>query len=100
MEERPRTVALIGPGRAGTTVALGLLELGWTVTAVAGRAPDAASTTMASAVLATRPARAAARPRPARPRRRGGGGAGPPFFPPPPPPPLFHSRRRPSPPNR
>jgi predicted short-subunit dehydrogenase-like oxidoreductase (DUF2520 family) len=47
---------LIGPGRAGTTVVLGLLELGWTVTAVAGRAPDASSTTMASAVLATRPA--------------------------------------------
>jgi predicted short-subunit dehydrogenase-like oxidoreductase (DUF2520 family) len=50
------TVALIGPGRAGTTIALGLLEQGWTVTAVAGRAPDAASTTAAAACLATRPA--------------------------------------------
>jgi predicted short-subunit dehydrogenase-like oxidoreductase (DUF2520 family) len=56
MEQRPRTVALIGPGRAGTTIALGLLEQGWTVKAVAGRAPDAASTTSAAAVLASRPA--------------------------------------------
>jgi predicted short-subunit dehydrogenase-like oxidoreductase (DUF2520 family) len=56
LERGANTVALIGPGRAGTTVALGLLELGWTVTAVAGRAPDAASTTLASAVLASRPA--------------------------------------------
>ena len=56
MEERPRTVALIGPGRAGTTIALGLLELGWTVGAVAGRAPDAASTTSAAACLNSRPA--------------------------------------------
>lgn len=54
--EGARTVALIGPGRAGTTIALGLLEQGWTVTAVAGRAPDAASTTAAAACLATRPA--------------------------------------------
>jgi predicted short-subunit dehydrogenase-like oxidoreductase (DUF2520 family) len=47
---------LIGPGRAGTTIALGLMEHGWTVVAVAGRAPDAASTTAAAACLATRPA--------------------------------------------
>jgi predicted short-subunit dehydrogenase-like oxidoreductase (DUF2520 family) len=51
-----RTLALIGPGRAGTTIALGLLEQGWTVTAVAGRAPDAPSTTTAAAGLASRPA--------------------------------------------
>ena len=51
-----RTVALIGPGRAGTTIALGLLEQGWTVTAVAGRAPDATSTASAAAILATRTA--------------------------------------------
>jgi predicted short-subunit dehydrogenase-like oxidoreductase (DUF2520 family) len=56
MEERQRTIALIGPGRAGTTIALGLLEQGWTVGAVAGRAPDAASTTSAAACLASRPA--------------------------------------------
>jgi predicted short-subunit dehydrogenase-like oxidoreductase (DUF2520 family) len=54
MDERQRTVALIGPGRAGTTIALGLLEQGWTVTAVAGRAPDAASTASAAAILASR----------------------------------------------
>jgi len=56
MEEQPSTVALIGPGRAGTTIALGLLELGWNVVAVAGRAPDAASTSAAAACLASRPA--------------------------------------------
>jgi predicted short-subunit dehydrogenase-like oxidoreductase (DUF2520 family) len=47
---------LIGPGRAGTTIALGLLEQGWTVTAVAGRAPDAASTSAAAAILSSRAA--------------------------------------------
>jgi predicted short-subunit dehydrogenase-like oxidoreductase (DUF2520 family) len=51
-----RTVALIGPGRAGTTLALGLLELGWTVTAVAGRAPDSSSTQAAAACLVSVPA--------------------------------------------
>jgi len=55
MGEQPRTVALIGPGRAGTTIALGLYELGWDVVAVAGRAPDAASTTSAAAVLGSHP---------------------------------------------
>jgi len=45
---------LIGPGRAGTTIGLGLLEQGWDVVAVAGRAPDAASTTAAAACLASR----------------------------------------------
>ena len=30
---RGETVALIGPGRAGTTIALGLMEQGWTVVA-------------------------------------------------------------------
>src|SRR5262245_37015427 len=54
MEQGTRTVALIGPGRAGTTIALGLIELGDRVVGVAGRAPDAASTTAAAAVLATR----------------------------------------------
>ncbi len=54
--ERNRTLALIGPGRAGTTVALGLVEQGWTAVAVAGRAPDAASTVAAVACLGARPA--------------------------------------------
>ena len=39
-----RNVALIGPGRAGTTLGLALVDLGWRCVAVAGRAPDAAST--------------------------------------------------------
>jgi len=52
MNERPRTLALIGPGRAGTTLALALYEQGWTVVGVAGRAPDAPSTKSAAACLA------------------------------------------------
>ena len=56
MAEQQRTVALIGPGRAGTTIALGLLEQGWSVVGVGGRAPDAPSTTSAAACLASRPA--------------------------------------------
>jgi predicted short-subunit dehydrogenase-like oxidoreductase (DUF2520 family) len=55
MGEQQRTVALIGPGRAGTTIALGLLELGWTVVGVGGRAPDAPSTSYAAACLASQP---------------------------------------------
>lgn len=50
------TFALVGPGRAGTTIALALVDLGWRAVAVAGRAPDAASTTSAAACLATVPA--------------------------------------------
>jgi predicted short-subunit dehydrogenase-like oxidoreductase (DUF2520 family) len=46
-----RNLALVGPGRAGTTIALALLELGWRATAVAGRAPDAPSTRNAAACL-------------------------------------------------
>ncbi len=56
MAEQERTVALIGPGRAGTTIALGLIEQGWTVVGVGGRAPDAPSTTSAAACLSSRPA--------------------------------------------
>jgi predicted short-subunit dehydrogenase-like oxidoreductase (DUF2520 family) len=56
MGEQQRTVALIGPGRAGTTIALGLIEQGWTVVGVGGRAPDAPSTTFAAACLASTPA--------------------------------------------
>ena len=45
------TISLVGPGRAGTTIALALLGLGWRAVAVAGRAPDAASTVSAAACL-------------------------------------------------
>jgi predicted short-subunit dehydrogenase-like oxidoreductase (DUF2520 family) len=51
MDDSKRTVALIGPGRAGTTLALALNALGWRVTSVAGRAPDAPSTIAAAACL-------------------------------------------------
>jgi predicted short-subunit dehydrogenase-like oxidoreductase (DUF2520 family) len=50
-----QTLALVGPGRAGTTIALALLEHGWQVVSVAGRAPDSASTTAAVACLGSRP---------------------------------------------
>src|SRR5205085_7788047 len=49
------TFALIGPGRAGATVALALVARGYTATAVAGRAPDAASTTATAACLDAKP---------------------------------------------
>jgi predicted short-subunit dehydrogenase-like oxidoreductase (DUF2520 family) len=49
-----RRLALIGPGRAGTTLALALVECGWRVVAVAGSAPDAPSTKVAIDLLATR----------------------------------------------
>jgi len=39
-----RTLALVGPGRAGTTVAAALSARGWTPVAVAGRSADAPST--------------------------------------------------------
>jgi predicted short-subunit dehydrogenase-like oxidoreductase (DUF2520 family) len=45
------TFALIGPGRAGATVALALVARGYRATAVAGRAPDAPSTTATAACL-------------------------------------------------
>ncbi len=47
--------ALIGPGRAGATVALALVARGYTVTSVAGRAPDASSTTATAACLDAEP---------------------------------------------
>jgi predicted short-subunit dehydrogenase-like oxidoreductase (DUF2520 family) len=49
-----RACALVGPGRAGTAVALALLETGRRVVAVAGRTPDAASTRAAAARLSAR----------------------------------------------
>ena len=50
------TFALIGPGRAGATIALALVGRGYTAVAVAGRAPDAPSTTATAACLGTHPA--------------------------------------------
>jgi len=47
-----RAFALVGPGRAGTAVATALVARGWRAIAVAGRAPDAASTRTAAADLA------------------------------------------------
>jgi predicted short-subunit dehydrogenase-like oxidoreductase (DUF2520 family) len=49
------TLALVGPGRAGTTLTLALLELGWIAVSVAGRAPDAPSTQSAAACLGAHP---------------------------------------------
>jgi predicted short-subunit dehydrogenase-like oxidoreductase (DUF2520 family) len=40
----PRAFALVGPGRAGTAIALALAARGWRAVAVAGRSGDAAST--------------------------------------------------------
>ena len=40
MHSEPRTVALVGPGRAGTALALALVGRGWRPVAVAGRSPE------------------------------------------------------------
>ena len=47
-----RAFALVGPGRAGTAVALALAARGWRPVAVAGRTPDASSTRGVAARLA------------------------------------------------
>jgi predicted short-subunit dehydrogenase-like oxidoreductase (DUF2520 family) len=41
----------VGPGRAGSTVAVALVARGWTAVAVAGRSADAASTQVAAKLL-------------------------------------------------
>jgi predicted short-subunit dehydrogenase-like oxidoreductase (DUF2520 family) len=46
-----RAFALVGPGRAGTAVALALRDAGWRPVAVAGRSPDAPSATRLAARL-------------------------------------------------
>jgi predicted short-subunit dehydrogenase-like oxidoreductase (DUF2520 family) len=46
-----RTVALVGPGRAGTTIVAALRARGWKCVAVAGRAPSAPSTQRAAGRL-------------------------------------------------
>jgi predicted short-subunit dehydrogenase-like oxidoreductase (DUF2520 family) len=50
-----RALALVGPGRAGTTVATALVARGWTPVAVAGRATDAPSTVRVAARLGAPP---------------------------------------------
>ena len=47
-------LALVGPGRAGTTVAVALAARGWTPVAVAGRSVDAPSTVAAAERLGAR----------------------------------------------
>jgi predicted short-subunit dehydrogenase-like oxidoreductase (DUF2520 family) len=49
----PPAFALVGPGRAGTAVALALAARGWRPVAVAGRAADAPSTQIVAALLGT-----------------------------------------------
>ena len=49
------TLALVGPGRAGATIALALAARGYRVVGVAGRALDAASTLSAAACLDAEP---------------------------------------------
>jgi predicted short-subunit dehydrogenase-like oxidoreductase (DUF2520 family) len=48
------TLALVGPGRAGTTISLALAERGWVVRAVAGRHPGSPSVLQTAAVLDAR----------------------------------------------
>jgi len=52
----PRTFALAGPGRAGSSLALALVAAGWRATGVTGRAVDADSTRAAVARLGCPPA--------------------------------------------
>ena len=46
-----RALALVGPGRAGTALAVALTARGWTVVGVAGRAPGASSVEQAAGRL-------------------------------------------------
>ena len=43
LDDTQRAFALVGPGRAGTTLALALIERGWRCVAVAGRSPESRS---------------------------------------------------------
>lgn len=56
-DDTQRAFALVGPGRAGTTIALALTVRGWTCVGVAGRAVDAPSV-LTAAELVEAPARA------------------------------------------
>lgn len=46
--EAAGALALVGPGRAGTTIAAALADVGWRIVAVAGRSPDVPSTRAAA----------------------------------------------------
>jgi predicted short-subunit dehydrogenase-like oxidoreductase (DUF2520 family) len=54
VENPPRAFALVGPGRAGTAVAVALAARGWRPVAVAGRTVDATSTQRLAARLGVR----------------------------------------------
>lgn len=60
MSTSPRTFALAGPGRAGSSLALALVAAGWRAGGVTGRSVDAASTRAAVARLGCPPVDAAA----------------------------------------
>ena len=51
LDHTQRAFALVGPGRAGTTLARAMAARGWTPIAVAGRAPDSASVVRVSESL-------------------------------------------------
>ena len=51
LDHTQRAFALVGPGRAGSSLALAMQARGWTLRAVAGRAADAPSVLAASAKL-------------------------------------------------
>ena len=50
-----RTLALVGPGRAGTAIAVALVARGWTAVGVAGRHPERAATLAARLDAPVRP---------------------------------------------
>ena len=51
LDHTQRAFALVGPGRAGTTLAVAMVARGWTPIAVAGRAPDSPSVLRVAALL-------------------------------------------------
>lgn len=50
-----RAFALVGPGRAGTTLSVAMAERGWTPVGVAGRSPDAPSVLRGAELLGAPP---------------------------------------------
>ncbi|MGZ8764781.1 MAG: Rossmann-like and DUF2520 domain-containing protein [Acidimicrobiia bacterium] len=50
---KPRSVAIVGPGRAGRAVGAALQRAGWSIVAVSGRGAEAASTVAAASELGT-----------------------------------------------
>ncbi len=51
VDHTQRAFAVVGPGRAGTTLAVAMAARGWTPIAVAGRAPDSPSVLRVAALL-------------------------------------------------